>query len=282
MPNMAHTIRIAQNGSNPAQFQGDAGAVANTGRMANQVTQPVGKKPYELGEIPNPGLLFGNALLVVILMIVFVRAATRKMEAIPSGVQNLGEFIVEALNNFTCGIIGPDGSKYTPLVGTLFLYIFLSNLIGEIPGFHSPTSNLTTTLALGLIVFFYVQYVGIRNNGLIGYIKHFMGPMPLLSPLLFPIEVISEIVKPFTLALRLFGNIFGEDTAIAVLATMGITMLPKPLLLPLQFPVLVLDLLVYFVQALVFALLTATYLSMQQPHHESNHDSQEISTQPAH
>ena len=96
-------------------------------------------------------------------------------------------------------------------------------------------------------------------------------PMPALSPLLFPVEVISELVKPFTLAMRLFGNIFGEDTVIIVLSSLAITILPKAPILPLQFPILVLGLLTAFVQAMVFSLLTCIYISLQS-HHDSEHE----------
>ena len=173
--------------------------------------------------------------------------------------------------NFTRGIIGEGGEKYVPLVGTVFYFILFGNLMGNIPYLNSPTGNLSTTLALGIIVFVYVQYVGIRSVGFGGYIKHFMGPMPALSPLLFPVEVISEIVKPFTLAMRLFGNIFGEDTVVIVLAGLAVQILPKAPIFPLQFPILVLGLLTAFVQALVFSLLTCIYISLQS-HHDSEHD----------
>ena len=223
---------------------------------------------YRLGDIPSPWLLFSNALLVVLVLLAFGYAATRKLEEIPKGIQNLGEFIVESFISFTRGVIGPDGEKYVPLVGTLFLFIYVGNLWGLLPVFHSPTANLSTTLALGLIVFFYVQYVGIRSRGLKGYLAHFWGPIPLAGILLFPIEIISELVKPFTLAMRLFGNIFGEDTVIVVLATLSVALLPRFPFIPVQFPVLMLALLTTFVQALVFTLLTCIYISLQSSHEE--------------
>jgi F-type H+-transporting ATPase subunit a len=233
-----------------------------------------GGHEFRLGEIPSPYMLFGNAVVVAILMICLAKAFKRR-QAVPSGWGNFGEYLVESMINFTTGIIGPGGEKYVPLVGTLFFFILLGNLLGQIPGFHSPTANLSTTLALGLIVFVYVQYVGIRSNGIGGYLKHFAGPMLPIAPLLFPIEVISELVKPFTLAMRLFGNIFGEDTVVVVLATLAVTMMPKPLnhILPFQLPILILGLLTAFVQALVFSLLTCIYLSLQS-HHDSEHDGQ--------
>ena len=229
---------------------------------------------FKLGDIPAPYMLFGNAVCVALVMIGLFKAMRRK-QAVPSGWGNFGEYLVESMVNFTTGIIGPGGEKYVPLVGTLFFFILGSNLWGQIPGFHSPTANLSTTLALGLIVFVYVQYIGIRSNGIVAYIKHFMGPMPAVAPLLLPIELISEIVKPFTLAMRLFGNIFGEDTVIVVLATLAITMMPKQIagFIPFQLPILILGLLTAFVQAMVFGLLTCIYISLQS-HHDSEHDGQ--------
>lgn len=255
----------------PEQIEGHVATAPAEHHTGAAAAHEGGHHEFKLGDVPSPMLLFGNAVVVAIGLITFGIVATRKMADIPRRTaQNLGEFIVEAFTNFARGIIGPGGEKYVPLVGTLFLFIYFSNLIGLLPGFHSPTANLSTTLALGLIVFLYVQYVGIRAQGIGGYLKHFAGPIPAASILLFPIEVISELVKPFTLAMRLFGNIFGEDTVIIVLATLGATLIPAAPILPLQFPVLVLSLLTTFVQALVFTLLTCIYISLQS-HHDEDH-----------
>lgn len=240
-------------------------SAANHGTVAHE-----GHHQYQLGDIPNPWLLHSNGILIALILIAFGIRTTRRLSDIPKGWQNLGEMITEAFIGFTRGVIGPGGEKYVPLVGTLFLFIYVSNVWGQIPGFHSPTANLSTTLALGLVVFFYVQFVGIRQRGLKGYLGHFWGPIPLAGILLFPIEVISELVKPFTLAMRLFGNIFGEDTVIIVLATLGVGMLKSVPIVALQVPVLILSLLTTFVQALVFTLLTCIYISLQS-HHEEGH-----------
>jgi F-type H+-transporting ATPase subunit a len=215
--------------------------------------------------MPPAPLLFWNSLLVALIMIAFALSARRRLEDVPKGVQNFGEQIVEFVDTFTRDTIGPGGEKYTPLVGTIFIYILLMNLIGLVPGFHSPTSNLTFTLAMGVVVFIYVQYEGIRQNGILGYVKHFMGPMLLLSPLMLPVELVSEFVKPFTLAIRLFGNIFGEDVILIVLAGLGAGSVAT-MWLPLQFPVLLLAILTSVVQAGVFAILTCIYLSLMSHH----------------
>jgi len=228
------------------------------------------------GEVPDATLLFLNSLLVALVIVAFALIVRRKRDHLPKGLQNLAEWIVESLNNFTVGIIGPGGEKYTPLAGTVFIYVLLMNLIGLIPGFHSPTANLSTTLALGVVVFVYVQYQGIRQNGLGGYIKHFAGAGSVpafIVPLLFVIEVISEFIKPFTLAIRLFGNIFGENVIILVLAGLGTTLGGAALgWLPIQFPLMLLALLTAFVQAMVFTIPTCIYIVIMSGHgHEEEH-----------
>lgn len=261
-----HTILIAQ------------GELGN--EKPAEGTTHAGKEHEEhrVGEVPAPNLLFANAVVVVLIMIVLAVLFTRKLEAVPKGMSNFGEWLAEQMRNFTVGIIGPEGEKHVPLVGTIFYYILLMNLIGLIPGFHSPTSNITTTLALGVFVFLYVQFWGIRNNGLGGYLRHFMGPsmggkknFPHLFLLLGPIELFSEIIKPFTLAVRLFGNIFGEDVIIVVLAGLGATFGLS--FLPLHVPVVLLALITAIVQAMVFSILTCIYLSLLSPHgHHEEHD----------
>ena len=231
-----------------------------------------------VGEIPNAGLLFWNSLTIVILLLALAFAASRRdsHKKAPRGLQSYAEYIADQLNGFVVGIIGPGGEKYTPLVGTLFLYILAMNLIGTIPIFHSPSANLSITLALGVVVFFYVQYEGIRLNKIGGHFAHFMGPklgnFPWLFPLMLPIELISEIVRPFTLAVRLFGNIFGEDVIIVVLAGLGATLGGAALgWIPIQIFLLPLALLTSFVQALVFSMLTCIYLSLVQHHDDGEH-----------
>lgn len=233
-----------------------------------------GEHHYKLGDIPSPPLLFANAVVLCLFLVTVGFLAARKLSAIPHKVwslQNFGEFVVEAMQSFTRGIIGPGGERYVPLVGTIFFFIMFGNMWGLVPGLHAPTANMSTTLALGIIVFVFVQYTGIRNYGLGGYLKHFAGPMWFVSPLLMPIEIISELVKPFTLAMRLFGNIFGEDTVIIVLAALAVQALPQLPILPLQLPIMLLALLTSFVQALVFSLLTCIYISLMS-HHEEGHE----------
>ncbi|MCW3100355.1 MAG: synthase subcomplex subunit [Chthonomonadaceae bacterium] len=261
-------ILIARGGQEPGQVAGEA----------HTAEKP---KEEDAGKIPDAPMLFGNSLVVAAILVGFALLARSKKEAVPRGFQNFAEQVVESLNYFTVGIIGHGGERYTPLVGTVFLYILLCNLIGIIPGLHSPTANLSTTLALGVIVFLYVQYEGIRTSGPVNYIKHFMGPMPALAPLMFPVELISELVKPFTLAVRLFGNIFGEDVILVVLAGLGLELLHVPGL-PLHFPVLFLSVITAVVQAMVFSMLTCIYLSLMAHHDHEGPNGEEGAIDAAH
>jgi len=155
-------------------------------------------------------------------------------------------------------VIGPhDAPKYFPLVGTLFVYIFASNLLGLIPGFLPPTDNLNTTLALGTFVFLFYNYIGFRSNG-VGYLKHFMGPVIWLAPLMFLIEMVSHIVRPISLGLRLRGNIYGDHMVLSIFTEL------TPWFVPVIFNAL--GVFVCFVQAFVFVLLTMVYISLSSSH----------------
>jgi F-type H+-transporting ATPase subunit a len=170
----------------------------------------------------------------------------------PTGVQNLLETIVGGLENFIVDIMGPEGRHYLSLIGTLFLFILVCNLEGLFPGFDSPTANINTTLALALVSFTATHYIGITRHGF-KYIKHFMGPMWALAPLMLPIELISHFARVMSLTFRLFGNMVAKHKLLLVLALLA------PYIAPV--PILGLGLLVAFVQALVFTLLTMLYLS---------------------
>ena len=126
--------------------QAETGAAEGTVKPAGETHAAAGhNEEPPAGEIPNASLLFANSVLIAIFLIVFALAARKSLQTIPRGFQNFAEWIAESLNNFTAGIIGPGGEKYTPLVGTVFVYILLMNLIGLIPGLHSPTSNFSRT-----------------------------------------------------------------------------------------------------------------------------------------
>src|SRR5437868_7117349 len=160
----------------------------------------------------------------------------------PWRLQAAVEWVVDQLDGFTRNAIGPKSRTYLPLVGTLFIYILLMNLGGVIPLWTSPTANLNVTIALAISVFVYVQYEGIRVNGLGGYIRHFVGEPVWLAPLNFPLHIIGELARPVSLSVRLFGNIFGEDTVIAVLIALVAPLVIPFKFIPLHFPMLLLQL----------------------------------------
>jgi F-type H+-transporting ATPase subunit a len=225
--------------------------------------------------VPPPvfSVLSGIAALALLL---FAISATRNMQRRPGRLQNLAEIIYEFFDNLAISVVGEHGRKYVPLAGTIFLFVLFSNLMGLIPPGIAPTASLNTTIALALVVILYVQYEGIRARGLLGYLKHFarVGEVPLwLAPLLFVIEVISEIAKPVSLSIRLYANMFGkEQVVMALIAIFAVPLLQKLYLpLPIHFPVLLLGLLVAFVQAFVFSILTLIYLAMATEHHEEAH-----------
>ncbi len=203
-------------------------------------------------------------VMVILIGLSLALRFTLKRNAAPMGLQNFFEVVVDGLGNFIEEIMGPEGRRYFPLIGSLFLYILTCNILGLIPGFDSPTANLNTTLSLALVAFFATHYIGLTKHKF-AYIKHFMGPMPMLAPLMFPIEVISHFARVLSLSFRLFGNMIAKHKLLLVLALLA------PFIAPV--PILGLGVLVAFVQAGVFTLLTMLYLSgaMEEAHGSEHH-----------
>ncbi len=228
-------------------------------------------------EIAPPvfSVLSGIAALA---LVAFALAATSNMQKRPGRLQNLAEIIYEFFDNLAVSLVGERGRKYVPLAGTIFLFVLFSNLMGLIPPGVAPTASLNTTIALALIVIIYVQYESIRANGVVGYFKHFArwGEVPVfVSPLMFIIEVVSELAKPVSLSVRLYANMFGkEQVTLALITALAVPLFKSAYIpLPIQFPVMMLGLLVAFVQAFVFALLTLIYLALATEHadHHGEH-----------
>jgi len=200
-----------------------------------------------------------NAWLVMALLTMFAILATRRMAIYPNRFQNVMEVILSGFYSLLLDTMGEHGKKFFPLIATLGLYILMSNLIGLIPGFESPTSNLNTTVSMALCVFFMTHIIGVKLHGL-KYFKQFLGPVWWLTPLMMPIEIISHLSRPISLSVRLFGNIMGEDIVLAVV------LLLVPLLVPM--PVLVLMIFTSVIQTLVFMLLAMMYIAgaMEEGH----------------
>jgi F-type H+-transporting ATPase subunit a len=182
----------------------------------------------------------------------------RGLKLIPGKGQNFLELIVGGLENFMVEITGPEGRAFFPFIATLFLYIFVSNLIGLIPGFFSPTANLNTTLSMALCTFVLTHAIGIKFHGA-KYVKHFMGPILVLAPLMIIIELIGHLARVMSLSIRLFGNIFGKEKVLGILFGLaGLYLAPLPILF--------LGILVSFIQAVVFMLLSIIYFAGAMEH----------------
>ncbi|CAI8208925.1 MAG: ATP synthase subunit a [Arcobacter lacus] len=210
-----------------------------------------------LGTIGGHGqewIVLSHFVLALVIVFLVARAGTRKMQLVPTGSQNVMEAFIGGVISIGKDTMGEENAKrYLPLIGALGLVIVVSNLMGVIPGFESPTANINFTLALALIVFVYYNYLGIKKNGFINYFKHFMGPMPILAPLMFPIEIISHMSRIVSLSFRLFGAIRGDDMFLMVLL----------MLVPWIIPLSGFFMLTAFgvLQAFVFMILTYVYIA---------------------
>jgi F-type H+-transporting ATPase subunit a len=210
-------------------------------------------------------------LIVIIILSTFAITASRKRKLRPESRQYLFmENLLMGLYDFFAQVLGKDTRKYIPLVGTLFIYILCMNLFGLIPLMKSPTSVWGVNAAMAICVFFYVQWTAIVRNGFLGYLRHFVGEPWWMFPLQFPLHILEELIKPVSLSLRLFGNILGEDTLLAVFAGL-VVLIPGVLKLPLHFPFMLLALIFSTVQALIFSMLTAIYIALMLPHEEHGH-----------
>jgi F-type H+-transporting ATPase subunit a len=197
--------------------------------------------------------------LVMVFLIILSFLATRRLNITPGPIQNIMEVIIDAFHNLLLDTMGEHGKKFFPLIATIGLFILVSNILGLIPGFESPTANLNTNLSMALVVFCLTHVVGVKVQG-IKYLKQFVGPNPWLAPLMIPIELVGHIARPVSLTFRLFGNIEGGHIVL------GVIVLLVPLLVPL--PILVLKLLICFIQTLVFMLLSMMYIAgAMEEHH---------------
>ncbi|HOW87775.1 MAG TPA: F0F1 ATP synthase subunit A [Candidatus Omnitrophota bacterium] len=198
-----------------------------------------------------------------------IRAA-RKKEFIPRGAQNRWELFMEGLVDFVTGILGPRGIEHAPFLGTMFLYILLQNWLGLLPLMKSPTSAWSTTIALALITTVYVQWVGIKEHGLLNYLKHLAGnPVGIMGLALIPLMIVINLsieflAVPLSLSLRLFANISSEDKLLYKFAELNVMYHWLPFFFQLFANILVI--LFSFIQAFVFLLLSTVYISLIMPH----------------
>lgn len=190
--------------------------------------------------------------LVMIILIVASFVASRAITIVPTGLQNLMEVVVSGVDGLIEETMGEEGKAYFPLIATFALFILVSNLIALIPGFYPPTANLNTNAALALTVFVMTHVVGFKKHGG-SYLKHFMGPVWWLSPLIFIIEIIGHLARPLSLTLRLFGNMWGHEIVLMIFLML------VPLFLPI--PMMLMGVLVAFIQTFVFTLLAMIYIA---------------------
>lgn len=214
--------------------------------------------------IPWYTVMFVIACLLSILVIWLLRRKLSEDE--PGGGQQTLEVGVLAVRNLIVDVIGPHGVKYFPVVATFGVLILISNLLGFIPGMMAPTSATSVTFALGISSFVYYNYIGIKENGLFGHLRHFAGPVLAIAPLLFLIELISNLIRPMSLGIRLFGNMFADEKVME-----SITNLSPPwtsFITPL--PLMGLGVFVALIQTFIFVFLSMVYISevSHPPHTE--------------
>jgi F-type H+-transporting ATPase subunit a len=194
------------------------------------------------------------ALLVLVISIVVFPLATRRMsKENPGFFQQVLELTVGGLKGLLTEIVGHHGDRYLYIIGGFAVFIFVANMMGLFFFLQPPTSNINTTFALSITAFLYYNWQGIKTQGLVHYLQHFMGPIAWLAPLMFPIEIIGNLARVLSLAMRLFGNIMGEHTATGIFVGLF------PLFLP--WPMMGLGIFGAFLQTFVFIMLTMVYIS---------------------
>lgn len=216
---------------------------------------PDGKEAW----IPDPALM--ALLLTALIAILFPLAARSFDRHRPGGTQNFLEMLVSFLRGLVAETIGDHHvRRYLPIIGGLFVFIAMGNLFGLFFFLQPPTGSLSSTVALAVVSFLYFNIEGIKEHGLPGYLKHFMGPLIWIAPLFFVIEIIGTFARILSLSLRLFMNIFGEHTTTNVFASL------VPVVVP--WPMMALGIFTAFLQAYVFALLSGVYVGAAVAHEE--------------
>lgn len=195
--------------------------------------------------------------LIIILLAIISLMATKALKAVPGRLQNFMEVIIGGIENMVVETMGEHGRPFFPLIATLAIFILVSNLIGLVPGFFPPTANINTTAACAVVVFVTTHVVGVKEHGF-KYVKHFMGPILWLAPMMFFIEVIGHFSRVISLTLRLFGNMNGHELVLMIFFGLA------PFLVPL--PMMMMGVLVSFIQAFVFMLLAMIYIQGSLEH----------------
>lgn len=211
-----------------------------------------------LGHFAHANVHVIYSWVLMIILIGFGALATKTISMIPGKAQNFFEVVVSGIEEFMVDTAGEEARWLLPLTATLFLYIFIGNLIGIIPGFYPPTASLNTTASCAVIVFVFTHVIGVKYHGA-KYIKHFMGPVWWMSPLIFVIEIIGHFARILSLSFRLFGNMMGHEIVLSILFGLA-----GAFFAPL--PIMALGIFVAFVQGFVFFLLSIIYFSGAMEH----------------
>jgi F-type H+-transporting ATPase subunit a len=236
-------------------------------KLFNDSLAPLGRWLLALvnAHAENPGRPWTNFItmqIVVALVIIVLFAVLRSILSMdrPGKLQHIFEVIYEFLNGQAQENIGHAGSRFLPFFGTLFIFILFSNLIGIIPGFESPTMNPAVPAGCAVLVFFYYNFMGFKQQGFLKYLAHFAGPVWYLAWLMIPIEIVSHLARPLSLTIRLFANMMAGEKVTMVF--LGLTYLVAPAIF------MGLHVFVSFLQAYIFVLLTMMYVSDTVPHEE--------------
>jgi F-type H+-transporting ATPase subunit a len=196
--------------------------------------------------------------LVMLFLILAGAAAAKGVSMVPTKMQNFFELIVSGIEEFMVEITGEEGRWLFPIVATVFIYILTCNLIGLVPGFFPPTASLNTTASCALVVVIFTHVIGIKYHG-VKYIKHFLGPVWWMIPIILPIEIIGHVARILSLSFRLFGNMMGHELVLGILfALAGAFFAPLP--------IMALGIFVALVQAFVFFLLSVMYFTGAMEH----------------
>lgn len=229
------------------------------------------------GEPPAWFLPLASAWLVMLILLALGVLAGRRLRLKPAPLQNAAELALDSIQGLSLQLAGPEAARFLPLFATLFLFILCSNLIGLVPGFASPTTNVNINAAMAIVVAVTSIGLGIRHKGAWGFLKHLCGPPYWLAPLFFIIRTMELITRPLSLTMRLFGNMMGKEIILGVLAYLvtlfffssgamdkALTVVP----LVLRPAIILLGVLVGFIQALVFTALSMSYIgeALEQHH----------------
>ncbi|MBX2995595.1 MAG: F0F1 ATP synthase subunit A [Bdellovibrionaceae bacterium] len=213
---------------------------------------------HEYAHVATAGIV--TAGLVGTALVARAQLGTGETAVVPASkfsVRGFFEFVTEFIQGLVDMVMGHEGRAFIPLFASVFTFVLINNLVGVVPGMTPATENLNTTLAMGLFIFLYYNYYGLKENG-VSYLKHFLGPVLWLGPLMLVIELISHFVRPVSLGLRLANVMRGDHTVVGIFLDL------VPLALPIPFYIL--GIFVCFVQAFVFTLLSMVYVAMATAH----------------